>query len=65
MRCLRQALPFGSQKGDTTPVSIPTLRQSKRGFGLQSSEASPQAVTEVQSHSQPLSHDISRISLRS
>ncbi|WP_166507407.1 hypothetical protein [Nostoc sp. 106C] len=46
-------------------MSIPTLRQSKRGFGLQSSEASPQAVTEVQSHSQPLSHDISRISLRS
>ncbi|OUL36515.1 hypothetical protein BV372_07040 [Nostoc sp. T09] len=52
------------QKADTTPVSIPTLRQPKRGFGLQSSEASPQAVTEVQSHSQPLSHDISRISLR-
>ncbi len=51
-------------KADTTPVSIPTLRQPKRGFGLQSSETSPQALTEVQSHTQPLSHDISRISLR-
>jgi hypothetical protein len=51
-------------KADTTPVSIPTLRQSKRGFGLQSSQASPPALTEVQSHTKPLSHDISRISLR-
>lgn len=51
-------------KADTTPISIPTLRQPKRSFGLQSSEASPQTLTEVQSHTQPLSHDISRISLR-
>ncbi|BAY06919.1 eCIS core domain-containing protein [Calothrix sp. NIES-2098] len=51
------------QKADTTPVSIPTLKP-KRGFGLQSSEASPQTVAEVQSQNQPLGHDISRISLR-
>jgi Domain of unknown function (DUF4157) len=52
------------QKATATPISIPTLSQPKRGFGLQSSEASAPALTQVQLKSQPLAHDISRISLR-
>ncbi|WP_199331243.1 MULTISPECIES: eCIS core domain-containing protein [unclassified Calothrix] len=46
------------------PISIPTLKQAKRGFGSQSAETTPQALTQVQRQSQPLTHDISRISLR-
>lgn len=46
------------------PISIPTLKQPKRGFGSQSAETTPQALTQVQRQSQPLTHDISRISLR-
>ncbi|BAY60022.1 hypothetical protein NIES22_00790 [Calothrix brevissima NIES-22] len=46
------------------PISIPTLRQPKRGFGSQSADTSSQTLTQVQRQSQPLTHDISRISLR-
>ncbi|MBD2359087.1 DUF4157 domain-containing protein [Tolypothrix sp. FACHB-123] len=51
------------QKNNTAPISIPTLKQPKRGFGSQSSDSS-QALTQLQRQSQPLAHDISRISLR-
>ncbi|MBD2449265.1 DUF4157 domain-containing protein [Nostoc sp. FACHB-152] len=48
----------------TTTVSIPTLKQPTRGFGLESPEASPQTVTETELLDKPPGHDISKISLR-
>jgi hypothetical protein len=48
----------------TTTVSIPTLNQPTRGFGLDSPEASHQAVTETELLEKPPGHDISKISLR-
>jgi Domain of unknown function (DUF4157) len=50
-----------SQKKKTTGFSIPSLKHPIPGFGLKSSAISRQAVTEIQ----PLTHDISRIPLRS
>jgi hypothetical protein len=50
-----------------TAVSIPTLKQPTRGFGLPSPEIAPQVnteTTEVEPINQPLTHDISKISLR-
>jgi hypothetical protein len=53
------------KKVDITSLSFPTLKQPTRGFGLDSSEVSPRAVSGVQPMRQPpLSHDISRISMR-
>ena len=52
------------KKATNASFSIPTLKQPTRGFGLNSSDASPQVATEVQPLNKPLSHDISRISLR-
>jgi hypothetical protein len=51
-------------KKAASPVSISTLKQPTRGFGLESLNASPPAMTQVQSLNKPLSHDISKISLR-
>ncbi|AVH73343.1 eCIS core domain-containing protein [Nostoc sp. 'Lobaria pulmonaria (5183) cyanobiont'] len=48
------------QKKNTTGFSIPSLKHPIRGFGLESSAISRQAVPEIQ----PLTHDISRIPLR-
>ncbi|MEH1973460.1 MAG: DUF4157 domain-containing protein [Nostoc sp.] len=48
------------QKKTTTGFSIPSLKHPTRGFGLESSAISRQAVPEIQ----PLTHDISRIPLR-
>jgi hypothetical protein len=45
-------------------VSIPTLKQPTRGFGLDLLNASPEAVTQAQPINKPITHDISRISLR-
>ncbi|BAT52100.1 hypothetical protein NOS3756_10310 [Nostoc sp. NIES-3756] len=52
-------------KKTTSSVSIATLKQPIRGFGLESVNASPLAVTEVQSFNKPAGHDISRIALHS
>lgn len=51
-------------KKTTTGFSIPSLKHPTRGFGLESSAISPQAVNEVQPLHKPVTHDISRISLR-
>lgn len=53
-------------KKATTSVSIPTLKQPTRGFGLESSNIAPQATPEVETVetvNEPLTHDISKISL--
>ncbi|WP_228013057.1 eCIS core domain-containing protein, partial [Nostoc edaphicum] len=52
------------QKKTTTGFSIPSLKQPIRGFGLESSAISRQAVSEIQPFHKPLTHDISRIPLR-
>ncbi|MEH1818128.1 MAG: DUF4157 domain-containing protein [Nostoc sp.] len=52
------------KKATTASFSIPALKQPTRGFGLDSSGASSQAVPSVQPFNKPLMHDISRISLR-
>ncbi|BAY40198.1 hypothetical protein NIES2111_45810 [Nostoc sp. NIES-2111] len=54
----------GQGKKTTTTVSIPTLKQPTRGFGLELPEASPAAVTETELLDKPPGHDISKISLR-
>ncbi|GCL38272.1 hypothetical protein SR1949_33860 [Sphaerospermopsis reniformis] len=51
-------------KKAASPVSISTLKQPTRGFGLESWNASPPAMTQVQPLNKPLTHDISKISLR-
>ncbi|MEH2226936.1 eCIS core domain-containing protein [Nostoc sp.] len=52
------------QKKTTTGFSIPSLKHPTRGFGLESSAISRQAVPEIQPLHKPLTHDISRIPLR-
>ncbi|MGF1937567.1 MAG: DUF4157 domain-containing protein [Nostoc sp. ChiQUE02] len=52
------------KKATTASFSIPALKQPTRGFGLESSGDSSQAINEVRSLNKPLMHDISRISLR-
>ncbi|WP_375480228.1 hypothetical protein, partial [uncultured Nostoc sp.] len=52
------------QKKTTTGFSIPSLKHPIRGFGLESSAISRQAVPEVQPINKPVTHDISRIPLR-
>ncbi|MDZ8090037.1 MAG: hypothetical protein RMY16_31455, partial [Nostoc sp. DedQUE12b] len=52
------------QKKTSTGFSIPSLKQPIRGFGLESSAISRQAVPEIQPFHKPLTHDISRIPLR-
>ncbi|TAF03408.1 MAG: DUF4157 domain-containing protein [Nostocales cyanobacterium] len=57
----------GQGKKATTSVSIPTLKQPTRGFGLESSNIASQATPEVETVetvNEPLTHDISKISLR-
>ena len=54
---------LGQGKKSTT-VSIPTLKQPTRGFGIESPEASPAAVRETELLNKPPGHDISKISLR-
>ncbi|MEH2399277.1 eCIS core domain-containing protein [Nostoc sp.] len=54
-----------SKKANTASFSIPSLKHRIPGFGLDSSQASPQAVPLVQPLHKPLTHDISRIPLRS
>ena len=51
-------------KKAASSVSIPTLKQPTRGFGLDSLNASPSAATQAQPINKPITHDISRISLR-
>lgn len=53
------------EKKTTTGFSIPSLKHPIRGFGLESSAISPQAVPKVQPLHKAVTHDISRISLRS
>ncbi|WP_341528600.1 DUF4157 domain-containing protein [Nostoc sp. UHCC 0302] len=50
-----------AKKASTGSSSIPSLKQSTRGFGLNSSSDSPQTTTEVQAQNKPPTHDISRI----
>ncbi|WP_448266099.1 eCIS core domain-containing protein [Nostoc sp. DSM 114159] len=52
------------QKKTTTGFSIPSLKQPIRGFGLESSAISRQAVPGIQPLHKPVTHDISRIPLR-
>ncbi|MEH1892042.1 MAG: hypothetical protein V7K92_22190 [Nostoc sp.] len=54
-----------SKKANTASFSIPSLKHRIPSFGLDSSQASPQAVPLVQPLHKPLTHDISRIPLRS
>ncbi|ODG98918.1 hypothetical protein A4S05_06825 [Nostoc sp. KVJ20] len=53
------------QKKTTTSFSIPSLKHPTPGFGLESSAISRQAVPKIQPLDKPLTHDISRIPLRS
>ncbi|MBE8991329.1 DUF4157 domain-containing protein [Nostoc sp. LEGE 12450] len=53
------------QKTTTTGFSIPSLKHPTPSFGLESSAISRQAVPEIQPLHQPVTHDISRIPLRS
>ncbi|MBD2199073.1 MULTISPECIES: hypothetical protein [Calothrix] len=50
-------------KKTTTGFSVPTLKNPIRGFGLNTSQTSPPAVSLLQPLNQPPGHDISRISL--
>ena len=52
------------KKQTTTGFSIPSLKHPTRGFGLESSVISRQAIPEVQPINKPVTHDISRIPLR-
>jgi Domain of unknown function (DUF4157) len=52
------------QKKTTIGFSIPSLKQPTPGFGLESSAISRQAVPEIQPLNKPVTHDISRIPLR-
>ncbi|ACC79832.1 DUF4157 domain-containing protein [Nostoc punctiforme] len=52
------------QKKTTTGFSIPSLKHPIRGFGLESSAISRQAIPEIQPLHKPVTHDISRIPLR-
>ncbi|MHC5737949.1 hypothetical protein [Nostoc sp.] len=52
------------EKKTTTGFSIPSLKHPTRGFGLESSAISRQAVPKIQPLHKPLTHDISRIPLR-
>ncbi|WP_202985808.1 DUF4157 domain-containing protein [Nostoc sp. UIC 10630] len=52
------------KKQTTTGFSIPSLKHPTRGFGLESSAISRQAIPEVQPLHKPVTHDISRIPLR-
>jgi hypothetical protein len=51
-------------KKAASPVSISTLKQPTQGFGLESLNPSSPAMTQVQPLNKPLTHDISKISLR-
>jgi len=51
-------------KKAASSVSIPTLKQPTRGFGLDSLNATPAAATQAQPINKPITHDISRISFR-
>ncbi|WP_223280239.1 DUF4157 domain-containing protein [Nostoc sp. PA-18-2419] len=53
------------QKKTTTGFSIPSLKQPIHGFGLESSAISRQAIPQIQPLHKPVTHDISRIPLRS
>ncbi|MCC5645341.1 DUF4157 domain-containing protein [Nostoc sp. CHAB 5824] len=53
------------KKQTTTGFSIPSLKHPTRGFGLESSTISRQAVPDIQPLHKPLTHDISSIPLRS
>jgi hypothetical protein len=53
------------QKTTTTGFSIPSLKHPTPGFGLELSAISRQALPEIQPLHQPVTHDISRIPLRS
>ncbi|MEH1940169.1 MAG: DUF4157 domain-containing protein [Nostoc sp.] len=53
------------KKKTTTGFSIPSLKHPTPGFGLESSAISRQAVPEIQPLHKSLTHDISRIPLRS
>ncbi|MEH2163459.1 MAG: DUF4157 domain-containing protein [Nostoc sp.] len=53
------------QKKTTTSFSIPSLKHPTPGFGLESSAISRQAVSKIQPLHRPVTHDISRIPLRS
>jgi hypothetical protein len=52
------------QKKTTTGFSIPSLKHPTPGFGLESSATSRQAIPEIQPLHKPVTHDISRIPLR-
>ncbi|MEH2073062.1 MAG: DUF4157 domain-containing protein [Nostoc sp.] len=53
------------KKQTTTGFSIPSLKHPTRGFGLESSAISRQAVPKIQPLNQLVTHDISHIPLRS
>ncbi|MBD2564617.1 MULTISPECIES: eCIS core domain-containing protein [Nostoc] len=53
------------KKQTTTDFSIPSLKYPTPRFGLESSAISRQAVPEIQPLDKPVTHDISRILLRS
>ncbi|BDI16329.1 hypothetical protein ANSO36C_21310 [Nostoc cf. commune SO-36] len=53
------------KKQATTGFSIPSLKHPTPGFSLESSAISRQAVPEIQPLPKPITHDISRIPLRS
>jgi hypothetical protein len=61
---MRERIAVQRKKVASTFFSIPTLKQPRRGFGLESSEALPQGDTQVKPLDKALGHDISRISLR-
>ncbi|MEH2135719.1 eCIS core domain-containing protein [Nostoc sp.] len=52
------------KKQTSTGFSIPSLKHPTRGFGLESSAISRQAVPEIQPLQKPVTHDISHIPLR-
>ncbi|MEH2263552.1 eCIS core domain-containing protein [Nostoc sp.] len=52
------------KKQTSTGFSIPSLKHPTRGFGLESSAISRQAVPKIQPLQKPVTHDISHIPLR-
>ncbi|MGB3637137.1 MAG: DUF4157 domain-containing protein [Rivularia sp. (in: cyanobacteria)] len=61
---MRERITVRRKKNNTNPVSIPSLKQPMRGFGLESSSNSSGNTSDVKLNRKPLSYDMSQVSFR-
>jgi hypothetical protein len=61
---MRERIAVRRKKSNTNPVSIPSLKQPVRGFGLESSSNSSGNICNLQLGRKPLSYDLSKVSFR-